>query len=353
MKKKILAIMLTVAMAVTSITACGGSSSSTNSGSNADAGSESESTSDASADSESKKNPNAKYKVGVCQLVQHPALDEATSGFNDALRDALGEDVDITVQNAAGDSATCATITNTFVNDGVDLIMANATPALQAAVASTGEIPIVGTSVTDYATALEIDDWTGKTGINVTGTSDLAPLAEQAAMLKDIFPASEYKNVGILYCTAEANSKYQADEIKKELTEMGYAVYDYTFSDTNDVASVTTNACQGSDVIYIPTDNTAASCTETIDSIARPAGIPIVAGEEGICKVCGTVTLSINYYDIGYAAGEIAASILKNGKDPKDIEIGFAKNVTKEFNPEICNALGINVPDDYKEIAKD
>ena len=340
MKKKVLSLMVAAAMALTMLGGCGNSG---NAGSASGAGNANNAGGSAKT-----------YKVGICQLVQHEALDAATEGFSDALRDELGEDaVDIDVQNAAGDSAQCATIANGFVSSGYDLIMANATPALQAAVASTGEIPIVGTSVTDYATALEIDDWTGKTGINVTGTSDLAPLAEQAAMLKDIFPASEYKNVGILYCTAEANSKYQADEIKKELTEMGYAVYDYTFSDTNDVASVTTNACQGSDVIYIPTDNTAASCTETIDSIARPAGIPIVAGEEGICKVCGTVTLSINYYDIGYAAGEIAASILKDGKDPKDIEIGFAKNVTKEFNPEICNALGINVPDDYKEIAKD
>ncbi len=338
MKKKLLAIMLTAAMAVTTITACGGNTGSSTGGSDA---------------TQNVSNPNAKYNVGVCQLVQHPALDAATEGFAAALRDSLGEDVNITIQNAAGDSATCATITNTFVSDGVDLIMANATPALQAAVSSTGDIPIVGTSVTDYATALELGSWNGKTGINVTGTSDLAPLAEQAAMLKDIFPASTYKNVGILYCAAEANSKYQAEEITKELTEMGYAVSDYTFSDTNDVAAVTTNACQNCDVIYIPTDNTAASCTETIDSVARPAGVPIVAGEEGICKVCGTVTLSINYYDIGYAAGEMAVQILKDGKDPKDMEIGFAKNVTKEFNPEICSALGITVPDDYKEIAKD
>ena len=200
------------------------------------------------------------YNVGICQLVQHVALDAATQGFQDALTEKLGDAVTFDVRNASGDSNTCSTIVNGFVADSVDLIMANATPALQAAVAATGDIPILGTSVTDYATALDIDDWTGATGMNVSGTSDLAPLDQQAAMLNELFP--DAKVVGLLYCSAEPNSKYQVDVITGYLTEMGYECVEYTFADSNDVASVAQSACDGCDVIYIPTDNTAASCTE-------------------------------------------------------------------------------------------
>ncbi len=216
------------------------------------------------------------YTVGVCQLVQHPALDAATQGFQDALTEKAGESVTFDVQNASGDSNTCSTIVNGFVADNVDLIMANATPALQAAVAATGDIPILGTSVTDYATALDIDDWTGATGINVSGTSDLAPLDEQAAMLNELFP--DAKVVGLLYCSAEPNSKYQVDVITGYLTELGYECVEYTFADSNDVASVAQSACDGSDVIYIPTDNTAASCTEAIRNVVEPAQKPVIAG---------------------------------------------------------------------------
>ena len=208
------------------------------------------------------------YTVGVSQLVQHVALDAATQGFSDALTEKLGDAVTIDVQNASGDSNTCSTIVNTFISNGVDLIMANATPALQAAVAATGDIPILGTSVTDYATALDIDDWTGATGFNVSGTSDLAPLDEQAAMIQELFP--DAKKVGLLYCSAEPNSKYQVDVIKGYLTDMGYECIEYTFADSNDVASVTQNACDGADVLYIPTDNTAASCTEAIRNVVEP-----------------------------------------------------------------------------------
>ena len=248
------------------------------------------------------------YKVGICQLVQHVALDAATQGFIDALTDELGDAVTFDTQNAAGDSATCATICNQFVSDGVDLILANATPALQAAAAATNEIPILGTAVTDYATALDIDEWTGATGTNISGTSDLAPLDEQAAMLNELFPDAE--TVGILYCSAEPNSEYQAAVITKALEELGYTVTSYTFADSNDVASVTTTACAENDVLYIPTDNTAASCTEIIKNVAVPAGKPIIAGEEGICAGCGVATLSISYYDLGYTTGEMAVKVL-------------------------------------------
>lgn len=289
-----------------------------------------------------------KYTIGICQLVQHEALDAATEGFMAALTEKLGDSVEFDLQNAQGDSATCATIVNAFVSSDVDLILANATPALQAAAAGTGDIPILGTSITDYSTALDIDNFDGTTGMNISGTSDLAPLDEQAAMLQELFP--EAKEVGILYCSAEANSKYQVDVMTEELEALGYTVTPYSFVDSNDVATVTTNAASKSDVIYIPTDNTAASNTEVINNICQPAGVPIVAGEEGIAKGCGVAALSISYYDIGYATGEMAYEILVNGADISKMEIEFAPNVTKKYNADICTALGITVPEDYEAI---
>lgn len=287
------------------------------------------------------------YTIGICQLVQHEALDAATQGFEDALTEKLGEgNVTFDVQNAQGDSATCATICSQFVASGDDLILANATPALQAAAAATNEIPILGTSVTDYATALDIDDWAGVTGTNISGTSDLAPLDEQAAMLNELFP--DAKNVGILYCSAEANSVYQAQQITKYLEDLGYTCKEFTFSDSNDVQSVTANAANESDVIYVPTDNTAASNAEVINNVCLPAGVPIIAGEAGICASCGVATLSIDYYELGYATGEMAYEVLVNGADISTMEVQYAPNVTKQYNADICETLGITVPDDYK-----
>ncbi len=288
------------------------------------------------------------YHIGICQLVQHEALDAATQGFQDKLTELLGDKVTFDVQNASGDSATCATIANKFASDEVDLILANATASLQSAAAATSEIPILGTSITDYATALEIDDWTGVTGMNISGTSDLAPLEEQAAMLNELFP--DAKTVGILYCSAEPNSAYQAGVVNKALTDLGYTCNEYTFADSNDVAAVTTTASTECDVIYIPTDNTAASSTEIINNICQPAGIPIIAGEEGICKGCGVATLSISYYEIGQQAGQMAYEILVNGADVSSMPIEFAPTVTKKYNADICTALGITVPDDYEAI---
>ena len=290
------------------------------------------------------------YRIGICQLVQHVALDAATQGFQDALKEKLGDAVTFDLQNASGDTNTCSTIMNGFVSNSVDLIMANATPAVQAAVAATGDIPILGTSVTDYATALDIkvEDWTGATGINVSGTSDLAPLDQQAAMLHELFP--EATKVGLLYCSAEPNSKFQVSTIKGYLEELGLTCTEYTFADSNDVASVAQSASEGSEVIYIPTDNTAASCTEAIRNVLEPAKIPAIVGEEGICKGCGVATLSIKYYDLGYATGEMAYEVLVNGADVSAMQIRYAPNVTKEYNKELCDLLGITVPEEYTAI---
>lgn len=318
--KKILSILMAATM-MTSITACGGSSA-----------------------------KKAEYNVGVCQLVEHPALDAATKGFEDALKEKLGDKVYVDIKNAQNDSTTCSTITNTFVSNEYDLILANATPALQAASASTSKIPILGTSITDYATALGITDWKGTTGMNISGTSDLAPLDKQAECIKELFP--DAKNIGILYCSAEANSKYQSDVIKGYLTDMGYTCKEYTFADSNDVATVTQSACDASDVIYIPTDNTAANCTEAINNVALPAKTPIFAGESGICSGCGVATLCIDYYDIGYTAGEMAYEILVNNADPATMEIKTAPEVTKKYNKANAEALGITIPEGYEAIAE-
>ena len=290
------------------------------------------------------------YLVGICQLVQHEALDAATQGFKDALTEKLGDSVEFDEANASGDSANCITIMNTFLSEDVDLIMANATPALQAAQAATADTPILGTSVTDYGTALDISDWTGATGVNISGTSDLAPLDGQAAMIQELFP--DAKEIGLLYCSAEANSAYQVEVIRGYLTEMGYNCTDYVFTDSNDVASVATNACAGSDVLYIPTDNTAASCTEAIRNVVETEKTPVVAGEEGLCKGCGVATLSISYYDLGYATGEMAYEILAEGADVSTMDVRYAPQFTKEYNAELCELLGVTVPEDYVAIAE-
>jgi putative ABC transport system substrate-binding protein len=335
-----------MALALTACGSTGSDSSASGSDSSDVATNDVASTQDAAA--EPAASDGTVYNVGICQLVEHPALDLATQGFQDALTELLGDQVVFDLQNGQGDAPTCSTITNTFVANNYDLILANATAALQAAVASTGDIPILGTSITDYATALEIDDWTGVTGTNVSGTSDLAPLDQQAECLNELFP--DATNVGILYCSAEPNSKYQSDVITGYLEDYGYTVTVYTFADSNDVASVASSAASSSDVIYIPTDNTAASCTEAIANVVIPAGVPVFAGEEGICSGCGVATLSISYYDIGYAAGQMAYEILVNGADPASMEIQYAPNVVKEYNAANVEALGITIPDDYVAI---
>lgn len=286
-----------------------------------------------------------KYKVGICQLMEHPALDLATKGFQDALKEKLGDNVEFDLQRAQGESTNCATIINSFVSQNVDLIMANATPALAAAVSGTGTIPIVGTSITSYEVALGGDEWKGK---NVTGASDLAPLAEQEDMILEIFP--DAKKVGILYCSAEPNSDYQAKVIKAELEKDGIECKEYTVADSNEIQAQTQAAVGDKcDVIYIPTDNTFANAAETVKNVVVPAKVPVVAGEEGICGGCGTVTLSISYESMGYNAGLMAYEILANGKNPGEMEIGYS-DTTKKYNAEICTELGITVPEGYTAI---
>lgn len=334
MKKKLLSTLMVTAM-VLGLVGCGNASSTqTASGS----------TSSTEAGTDGKV-----YHIGVCQLVEHEALDAATQGFQDALKDKLGENnVVFDVQNAQGEETNCATICTGFVSDNVDLILANATASLQAASAATNSIPIVGTSITDYATALNADDWNGTSGTNITGTSDLAPLDQQEAMIKELVP--DVTQVGIVYCSAEANSVFQANQIEAALEKDGIAYKEYSAADSNEIQSVVTKAVSECDCLYVPTDNTMAANVDIIKNVTVPAGIPVIAGEEGICQGA-LATLSISYYDIGQAAGEMAYEILVNGKDPGTMEIEYASATTKEYNADVADALGITIPDDYVKLS--
>lgn len=318
------------------LSACGSSSSST-----------AVSTASSAAASAGSAASGESYTVGICQLVEHEALDAATQGFQDALTDQFGDAVTFDLQNAQNDTATCATICNGFVSAGVDLILANATAALQAAQAATADIPVLGTSITEYGVALGLDDFDGTVGGNISGTSDLAPLDEQAAMILEWMP--EAKTAGLLYCSAEANSQYQVDVVQAELEAAGLTVTQYPFSDSNDLSSVCQQAAADNDILYVPTDNTVAANTGIVDGICRPMKKPVFAGEEGICKGCGVATLSISYYDLGYTTGEMAAQILTGEADISTMPIQYT-NVTKKYNQTICDELGLTVPEGYEAI---
>lgn len=288
------------------------------------------------------------YTVGICQLVQHPALDAATQGFKDALTEEFGDAVTFDEQNASGDSATCSTICSGFVSSQVDLILANATASLEAAASATNEIPILGTSITEYGVALHIDNFSGTVGGNISGTSDLAPLDQQADMVSELFP--DAKTVGILYCSGEPNSVYQAQVVKECLEAKDLTVTVYTFADSNDVSTVTASACSENDVLYIPTDNTAANCAEAINAVALPAGVPIICGEEGICSGCGVATLSIDYYELGRTTGQMAVKILKGEADISDMAIEYYLNPVKKYNETNATQLNVTIPEGYTAI---
>ena len=321
--KKILAVLLSALTLSLSLVGCAGSGN------------------------EASSNEGKVYNIGICQIVTHYALDASTNGFKEAVVAGLGEEnVKFIEQNAAGDNNTCTTIVNDFVSKNVDLIMANATPALQAAANATLEIPILGTSVTEYGVALEIDNFSGTVGGNISGTSDLAPLETQAQMVIDLVP--DAKTVGMLYCSAEPNSAYQVKVVKEYLEGKGLTVKDYAFSASSDVAQVAEACASDSDVIYIPTDNTAASCTETINNVVLPKKTPIIAGEAGICAGCGIATLSISYEELGKKTGEMAVEILKNGKDIAEMPIAYDEKPVKKYNKNICDELGIAIPEGYE-----
>ena len=292
---------------------------------------------------------DGKYVIGICQMTKHPSLDQASEGFKDAVAAALGEEnVVFQEQDAAGEYATCGVVIDGFIAEGVDLILANSTTPLQVAVSATDEIPILGTSITDYAAALNMTEWTGSVGGNVSGTTDLAPLDQQAAVIAELFPEAE--NVGLLYCSSEPNSVYQIRMVQEYLADMGYSCTEFAFTDVNDMSYVLETACEKSDVIYIPTDNTCATYTENIANGVLPAGVPVVTGDPATCAAAGVATFSISYYDLGVATGEMAVKILTGEADIADMAIQPAGKAYKLYNPAICERLGVNVPDGYQAV---
>ena len=317
--KKILSIALAAVMLLT-LAACGGAAS-----------------------------DDGKYVIGICQMTKHPSLDQASEGFKDAVIEALGEEnVVFEEQDAAGEYATCGVVIDGFIAEGVDLILANSTTPLQVAVSATDKIPILGTSITDYAAALNMSEWTGAVEGNVSGTTDLAPLDQQAAVIAELFPDAE--NVGLLYCSSEPNSVYQIRIIQAHLADMGYTCTEFAFADVNDMSYVLETACEKSDVIYIPTDNTCATYTENIANVVLPAGIPVVTGDTSTCAAAGVATFSISYYDLGRVTGEMAVQILTGEADIADMAIQSAGEAAKMYNPANCEKLGITVPDGYQPV---
>ena len=277
------------------------------------------------------------FKVGVCQLMVHESLDKATQGFKDALTakmEAAGKKVEFDVQ-VAGEANLCTTVINTFTAKKVNLIMANATPALLAAANATTSIPVLGTSVTDYA-----DTFGGSIPANVSGTSDAVPFAEQAQMMIDTLGLTAGDQVGVLYCTNESNSLIQYQAVKALFEEKGIVVKAYTFSETTELQAVTTSMANECKAVYIPSDNTVAQNDAIVGTICTEKNVPIYTSYGG--TVC-YASLAIDYYQLGVETGNMAAEILLNGKKPADIAV---KTLTPavSFNQELCQKLGITIP---------
>lgn len=365
MKKKILTLVLSMTMAASILAGCGtvggdSAKKSEESQSSEDSKETEDTTEKEDAGTEEQKKDDTQssesqgdkvYRIGICQQLEHQALDAATEGFKAALTEKLGEgNVEFDYQNAQGEQANCATIATKFVNDKVDLIMANATTSLQACAAATADIPIVGTSVTDFVEAGVVES-NEAPGRNVTGTSDLAPIDQQIDLLAALVP--DAKKAGIVFCSSEANSVFQAEQAEKALEGKGISYERFTVADSNDIQQVVTSAVESCDVLYIPTDNTIANNMEGVKNVTGPAGIPIICGEENMCAGGGLATLSISYYNIGYNAGIMAYEILTEGKNPGEMPIQYADEVTKKYNAEVAEALNMEMPSDMEEIGKE
>lgn len=285
-----------------------------------------------------------KFSIGIVQLAEHPALDAATQGFIDALEEELGDQVEFDVQNAQGEQTNATTISIKFVNDKVDLIMANATNAVKAAREATSDIPIVGTSVTDYVQSSIVES-NEKPGANVTGASDNNPVDMQIDLFETLLP--EVEVIGIVYASAEENSEIQAQEAKAAMEARGYEVRLYTVADSNEIQTVVGKACTEVDAFYVPTDNLIASNVPVMSNITTAAGKAVITAEESMCMNGFLATFSISYYDLGYQAGLMAKEILVDGKNPGEMPIFHfdSSNLKLIINDEIAEALNITIPD--------
>ena len=293
-------------------------------------------------------NPDEKvFQIGIVQLAEHPALDEATRGFKEFLTEKLGDKVQFNVQNAQGEQTNCTTIVNQFVSSKVDLIMANATNAVKAAREATSDIPIVGTSVTDYVFSGLVAS-NEAPGANVTGASDMNPVNVQVQLMKTLCP--EVKTVGIVINSGEENSAIQAEEAKTAFEAEGFTVKIYSVADTNEIQTVVTAACNEVDAFYEPTDNLIAANVPTMSNITTAAGKPVICGEGGMCESGFLATYAISYYELGRAAGEQAFNILVNGADPATTPIFFfdVSQLTLVVNEQNAAELGITIPEELK-----
>lgn len=293
-------------------------------------------------------NPDEKvFQIGIVQLAEHPALDEATRGFKEFLTEKLGDKVQFNVQNAQGEQTNCTTIVNQFVSSKVDLIMANATNAVKAAREATSDIPVVGTSVTDYVFSGLVAS-NEAPGANVTGASDMNPVNVQVQLMKTLCP--EVKTVGIVINSGEENSAIQAEEAKTAFEAEGFTVKIYSVADTNEIQTVVTAACNEVDAFYEPTDNLIAANVPTMSNITTAAGKPVICGEGGMCESGFLATYAISYYELGRAAGEQAFNILVNGADPATTPIFFfdVSNLSLVINEENAAELGITIPEELK-----
>ena len=340
--KKILAAGLALTMSL-SLTACMGGTA--NSSSAASGGSESSS---AAASSGS----DGVYNIGICQQMQHVSLDEATQGFEDALTELLGEEnVKFDYQNAGGEQANCTSIVSKFVTDNVDLIMANATTAVQCAKEATTEIPVVGTSVTDYVSTGIVDS-AENPGSNVTGYSDLSDANNHVELIQQLLP--EAKTVAILYSTGEENSRIQAESAAAAFEAAGLTAESYTANDSNDISSVVTEACTQADVIYVPTDNLMAANMELVKNVALNQKVPVVSCFTADENDGALLSISISYYTMGYLAGEMAYEILVNGADPDAMPIGVmsVEDMDITINQSVADELGITIPESMQQYVK-
>ena len=289
-------------------------------------------------------------QIGIIQTTAHTALDRAREGFEDGLEEAgytIGKDVVIDYQNAQGDQSNLNTITSQFASDKKDLVCAIATQAAVQMKSASSDIPIVGTAITDYESVGLVDS-NDAPGGNVTGTSDMNPIEDQVAMMQKMMP--DLKSVGVMYCSAEENSRIQIELFKEQCEAAGISVKEMTVSNVNEIQQAATSLI-GEDIqaIYVPTDNTLASAMPTLTGVTNESKIPVFTGEVGMLSGGGLATVSVDYYELGKQTGAMAAKILKGEAQPADMPIEMAQTTTTEINQEEVDLLGITVPDDMTE----
>lgn len=291
-------------------------------------------------------------KIGVVQLVEHDALDAAYKGFKEGLEDAGykdGDKIKIEYKNAQNEQSNCQTIAQQFVTDKCDLVLAIATPAAQAMANESKDIPILVTAVTDPASSKLVKS-NEKPGGNVSGTSDLTPVAKQMSLLKELVPSA--KKVAMLYCSAETNSKFQVNLAKKEAKKLGLTSVDATVSESSEIRQVVESLKGKVDAIYAPTDNTIAAGINTVSMVANEAKLPLIVGEEGMCTGGGLATYGLNYYELGKQTAAQAVKILEGKAETKDMPIEYQENADLIINKDTAKTLGIEIPEKLQKDAK-